>query len=250
MKTNAFRGVLGKQSAGPLFLASSRHAHRRLRGFPLPSPALPGHKQQLGPLSVRHFSSTRSFKDQSSQTTTFEDPSRKGLFYHLVPPPTPLSNTRPVFAVSLLADPPPSSESSIVLGWLPAETPGDDHEAGLNDFVQNPRFLPLLHEAISSGLAEVADNIQAAGALQLGEGWMHIHDDRNLPPLNRIGDPDDIIASVRVEGGKILAETYQAMPSYRICTAHGVTQLTEGLTSKLRTILDARARKERQRDHR
>ncbi|KAI9463952.1 hypothetical protein BJY52DRAFT_876856 [Lactarius psammicola] len=244
MKTNAFRRVLGnKQRIGTLLLPSSRHAH--LRRIPLPSSSP---KQQLGPLSVRHFSSTRTLRDQSSQTTTFEDPSRKGLFYHLVPPPTPLSNTRPVFAVSLLADPPPFSESSTVLGWLPAETPGDDREAGLNDFVQNPRFLPLLHEAISSGLTEGVDDIQASGALQLGEGWMHIHDDRNIPALNRIGDPDDILASVRVEGGKILAETYQAMPSYRVCTAHGVTQLTEGLTSKLRTLLDARAREESQRN--
>ncbi len=200
MKTNAFRSVLGKQGTGALLLASSRHA--RLRRLPLPSPTRAGHKQQLGPLFVRHSSSTRSLKDQSSQTTTFEDPSRKGLFYHLVPPPTPLSGTRPVFAVSLLADPPPFSESSTVLGWLPAETPGDDHEAGLNDFVQNracaasvclsvvsrtycnpppclpARFLPLLHEAISSGLAEAVDDIQASGALQLGEGWMHIHGKR------------------------------------------------------------------------
>ena len=28
-------------------------------------------------------------------------------------------------------------------------------------------------------------------------------DDRNLPPLNRIGDPDDMFASVRVQGGKV-----------------------------------------------
>jgi hypothetical protein len=60
-----------------------------------------------------------------------------------------------------------------------------------------------------------------AGALQLGEGWMHIHgkaslqsaltlsdatrdiDERNIPPLNRIGDPDDILACVRVESGKV-----------------------------------------------
>ena len=54
-----------------------------------------------------------------------------------------MSATRPVFAVSLLADAPPSSESSTVLGWLPAETPADDRDAGLNDFVQN-RALPLL----------------------------------------------------------------------------------------------------------
>ena len=86
-------------------------------------------------------------------------------------------------------------------------------------------FLPLLHKALSEGLAEAVDDIQAAGALQLGDGWMHIHgklrfrdtlqptftpslrdrdiDERNVPPLNRIGDPDDILASVRVENGKV-----------------------------------------------
>ena len=136
-------GFLVKRVTGALLLASSRHA--RLRRPSLPSQTRLCHKQQqLEPLSVRHFSS-----GTQAQITTFEDPSRKGLFYHLVLPPTPLSDTRPVFAVSLLADPPPFSESSTVLGWLPAETPGDDHEAGLNDFVQNrtyacrfaPRFL-------------------------------------------------------------------------------------------------------------
>lgn len=43
---------------------------------------------------------------------------------------------------------------------------------------------------------------------------------------------------------QILAGTYQAMPSYRLCTAHGVTQLTEGLASKLRGLLKMRAREE------
>jgi len=28
-------------------------------------------------------------------------------------------------------------------------------------------------------------------------------DERNVPPLNRIGDPDDILASIRVENGKV-----------------------------------------------
>lgn len=42
------------------------------------------------------------------------------------------------------------------------------------------RFLPLLHEAISEGLAEAVDDIQVAGALQLGDGWMHIHGKRRL----------------------------------------------------------------------
>ncbi|KAI0251847.1 hypothetical protein BJV78DRAFT_1125541 [Lactifluus subvellereus] len=246
LKTNVFR-LLGKQGTGALILSSRR---ARFRQLPPSLPTLASREQPASFPSFRHFSSTHVLSDEPFQTT-FEDPSRKGLFYHLVPPPTPLSNTHPVFALSLLPDPPPLSKSCTVLGWLPAETPGDDHEAGLNDFVENARFLPLLHEAISNGLAEAVDDIQAAGALQLGEGWMHIHDDRNIPPLNRIGDPDDILASVRVQDGKaglfsdpILAETYQAMPSYRVCTAHGVTQLTEGLASKLRGLLEARAREE------
>ena len=82
----------------------------------------------------------------------------------------------------------------------------------------------LLHEAILNGLAEAVDNIQASGALQLGEGWMHLYgmleslpqraecitnlisctqDNCNLPPLNCIGNPGDIFASVRVLGGKV-----------------------------------------------
>lgn len=125
------------------------------------------------------------------------------------------------------------------------------------------------------------DEVQANGARQLQEGWMHIHgtslslsiyleltseifmlaDERNIPPLGRIGDPDDIIASVRVQGGKVrfhshgyrtnvglncdveilsqfLAETYQPMPAYRMCTSDGVLKLTEGLAQKLKQVLE------------
>jgi len=242
--------VLGKQGTGALLLSSTRRVCQSRR----PLLALASHvERHAPPHSPRHFTSSPVHalpsEDESSPeiptSTTFEDPSRKGLFYHLVPPPTPLSDTRPVFAVSLLADAPPSPESSTVLGWLPAQTHGDNRDAGLNDFVENPRFLPLLHEAISEGLAEAVDDIQLAGALQLGHGWMHVHDERNVPPLHRIGDPDDILASVRVENGKIIAETYQAMPSYRVCTAHGVTQLTEGLALKLQSLLEVHADEER-----
>ena len=43
---------------------------------------------------------------------------------------------------------------------------------------------------------------------------------------------------------QILAETYEAMPAYRLCTSDGVVQLTEGLASKLRQILERRVREE------
>ncbi|KAF8270088.1 hypothetical protein EI94DRAFT_1798580 [Lactarius quietus] len=185
MKSNAFRGVLDSHYLPPHSWVTSNNL------------------DSLRPTLLFHLLSQRS-------DYHLRRPLAEGTLLSLVPPPTPLSDTRPVFAVSLLADPPPFPKSSTVLGWLPAETPGDDHEAGLNDFVQNSRFLPILHEAISSGLAEAVDDIQF----------------------------------------QILAGTYQAMPSYRVCTAHGVTQLTEGLASKLRTLLDARAREESARNPR
>lgn len=113
----------------------------------------------------------------------------------------------------------------------------EGQEAGLNDFVENPKFRELLHEAVRKGLQREVDDIQINGALQLQEGWMHIHDDRNIPPLGRIGDPDDIIGTVLVQNSKIMPETYQAMPAYRLCTADGLTKLTPGLAQELQNHL-------------
>ena len=65
------------------------------------------------------------------------------------------------------------------------------------------KFRAVLHEAIQNGLREDLDEVQRNGAIQQHSGWMHIHDDRNVPALGRIGDVDDIIASVLVEEGKV-----------------------------------------------
>jgi hypothetical protein len=153
MRANVVR-VLGKQGTGALVLSSTRRVWLRRRPQSPFLTTLASHVERLAPPhSPRHFTSSpvhALLSDGPSPeiptSTTFEDPSRKGLFYHLVPPPTPLSATRPAFAVSLLADAPPSPESSTVLGWLPAETPGDDCNAGLNDFVENSALrCPSLH---------------------------------------------------------------------------------------------------------
>ncbi|TCD63597.1 hypothetical protein EIP91_005205 [Steccherinum ochraceum] len=140
-------------------------------------------------------------------------------------------------------------QSRTVIGWLPAsanvEGEGEDG-AGLNDFRENPAFRELLHEALLSGLNDDVDEVQRNGATQTGQGWMHIHDDRNIPALGRIGDPDDILGSVRVEEGKMLADTYQPMPSYRLCTADGILKLTEGLAARLKERLEVEAQREAQ----
>ena len=44
---------------------------------------------------------------------------------------------------------------------------------------------------------------------------------------------------------QILPETYQVMPSYRLCTSDGLPQLTPGLAQKLKAVLEERARLER-----
>ncbi|KAI9460679.1 hypothetical protein HD554DRAFT_2206852 [Boletus coccyginus] len=193
------------------------------------------------------------------------DPSRPDLFYHLLPlprDPDP-SQSIPVYALSFLSVPPSSPRSATVLGWLPAVTEAGtgEEDAGLNDFVENPRFRPLLHEAIQQALREGADDVWKNTAIQIQQGWMHIHgtfphcvvgcinhdtcvDYRNVPALGRIGDPDDILASVLVQDSKILPDTYQAMPSYRFCTADGPTQLTEGLAKTLKNVLEGVASQE------
>ncbi|KAF8065206.1 hypothetical protein FPV67DRAFT_1419045 [Lyophyllum atratum] len=183
----------------------------------------------------------------SSQYTRSGDPNHTGLFYHRIDPPTPISRDQPAFALSFLQSPPPHAGSSTIIGWLPATSTGsssEGREAGLNDFVENPKFRNILHKAIQDGLEKGVDDIQINGALQLQEGWMHIHDDRNIPPLGRIGDPDDIIATVLVRDSKIMPETYQAMPSYRLCTADGLTQLTPGLQTHLQSHLVQEAQAE------
>lgn len=115
----------------------------------------------------------------------------------------------------------------------------------MEDFVANPEFLQVLHSVIKEGLKEGVDEIQKATAMQTMQGWMHIHDQRNIPALNRIGDPDDIIGTVLIENSEILAETYQPMPAYRLVTSDGLMQLTPGLAQKLNDTLTAIADAER-----
>ncbi|KAM6501108.1 hypothetical protein JOM56_004122 [Amanita muscaria] len=169
---------------------------------------------------------------------TFSVPTRPDLYYHRIEPPTPISTSAPAFALSFLSTPPQSADANSVIGWVPA-LPQQGNEIGLGKFKENSKFREILHRAIREGLKEGVDEIQANSAIQLQHGWLHIHGlyERNLPPLGRIGDPDDIIASVLVENGLICAETYQPMPAYRLCTTDGVTRLTSGLAAKLQDQL-------------
>jgi len=156
------------------------------------------------------------------------DPSHPSLFYHSV---TPTSTTH---ALSFLGEPLNEAypQSRTILGWIGE---GADSRVG---FQENPGFRELLHECIAAALTEPgSDPVIESEAMQRGEGWLNINDTRNVPPLNRVGDPDDIIGAVMVQDGKILASSYEPMPTYRICTSDGPPRLTEGLFNKLQEAL-------------
>jgi len=84
------------------------------------------------------------------------------------------------------------ARSPRIIGYLPASEGGHAIKAGLNDFRENREsvtdlggssltaspvagFRGILHKAIREGLEQGVDDVQANGARQLQEGWMHIH---------------------------------------------------------------------------
>jgi hypothetical protein len=148
---------------------------------------------------------------------------------------------------------------------------GSEHTGAYAPLGLQGAFRDILQKSVKDGLSKNVDDIQRNGAMQIQGGWMHIHgafatpscphvaintftDSRNLPPLGRIGNPDDIIGTVLVEDSKvkikhqtflsnlntsqILPETYQPMPAYRLCTADGPPSLTPGLAQHLLAALN------------
>ncbi|KDN34903.1 hypothetical protein RSAG8_12043, partial [Rhizoctonia solani AG-8 WAC10335] len=134
-----------------------------------------------------------------------EDPERKGLFYH------PVGNN--VFALSFLGEKPPSRNSATVIGFVQG---GEES----NSFEENQAFVDLLHDTVKAALVEGVDQ-----ELEMG----------------RVGDPDDILGSVLVQGSKIKGETYQRMPTYRTCTTDGPVKLSPSMHERLlKSLREAR----------
>ncbi|CAE6505113.1 unnamed protein product [Rhizoctonia solani] len=155
-----------------------------------------------------------------------EDPERKGLFYH------PVGNN--VFALSFLDEKPPSRNSATVIGFVQG---GEES----NSFEENQAFVDLLHNTVKAALVEGVDQELGNDAVQRKEGWLHVHDYRNFPEMGRVGNPDDILGSVLVQGGKIKGETYQRMPTYRTCTTDGPVKLSPSMHERLlKSLREAR----------
>ncbi|WWC86851.1 uncharacterized protein L201_001730 [Kwoniella dendrophila CBS 6074] len=167
-----------------------------------------------------HYQQPQSSSSTSSPST--KDPSHPYLHYH--PNHTHLT-------LSFLPNP-PISKSKTILGYLPLEN------ATLDDFKEEPRFLDVLHDSIKSGLEQdKSDTIKYEAETRPTDGWIHITDERAVPPAGRIGETEDLIGSVYVQEGKIIASTYSPLPTYRLITPNGVLTLPKGLDTHLIDVL-------------
>jgi len=170
------------------------------------------------------------------QERVLTHPSRPDLFYHLLDPPTPISLDEPAYAMSFLEeldDLAAKSAAGSVLGWIPARK-AETGMTGWEEFGENPAFMPILHETIYAAIRDCIDPVWVNGAINIGDGWMHIYDQRNPPPAGRIPTPDDIIGTVLVQDGVAQADTYQKCPSYRLYSPeYGLLQLTPHLHERL-----------------
>lgn len=77
------------------------------------------------------------------------------------------------------------------------------------------------------------DEVIQTLAVNRGDGFIHIADERNPADTNRVPDPSDIIASILIQEGKVVPESYEPSPTYRLVTMDGLLQLPEGLGNRL-----------------
>ncbi|BFZ54435.1 hypothetical protein PYCC9005_001471 [Savitreella phatthalungensis] len=118
-----------------------------------------------------------------------------------------------------------------VIGIAPLNAAGNDINLSPGTFRVNPEFVSWLSEFVASEAHR--DPVLEAMAAAMGEGHLHIGDDKNPPPYGRIPYPEDIIGTVRVTGARIVDGTFTPMrEAYRPVTANGIVKLSEYLQAK------------------
>ncbi|GAA6027755.1 hypothetical protein JCM8097_008018 [Rhodosporidiobolus ruineniae] len=200
-------------------------------------------------LSVRPIS--RFFSSSSSSLSASSIPSRvySGLYYH--PAPSPAPTTPPTrFSVSFLPSPPPNlAFSPTTLGFVRPLPPS----ATLSSFDQkdqpprpqedprvppitprnwddNPQFLPLLHQFLQANVENDLWLQTQAKAVEGNDTYIHIADQRAPADANRQPHPQDVLASVLVQEGKLVPSSYEAnTTAYRLVSNDGLLQLPEQL---------------------
>lgn len=131
----------------------------------------------------------------------------------------------------------PSEASRAVVGYAPLNSSGTDIDLSKpSKFRINPTFIEALNETCAAHGHE--DPILQAMAAAQDSGHLHIADEKNPPPYGRIPYPEDIVGSIRIEHGKLIKGTFQAMKeAYRPVSGNGVVKLSEYLEWKMLALL-------------
>ncbi|BGP39599.1 hypothetical protein JCM10449v2_003550 [Rhodotorula kratochvilovae] len=231
--------------------ALARPFRSLVRPSPLPS---------LGPTySARslHCTPRRARPDASTPSQLYP-----GLYYH------PHPSLPHAFTLSYLPSPPPSlAFSPTTIGTLRTfpsskpssfDQPSPPADADLppitpRTFADNPDWLRLVHDILREHVEGDLWLQTQAKALH-DDTHLHIADERAPADTNRVPSPQDILASVLVQDGKLVGASYEPnRVAYRVVTEDGLMRLPQALLDrvkkacvKVREVEEEVAREQRQ----
>lgn len=118
-----------------------------------------------------------------------------------------------------------------IVGWHPGPVPVAGGAVALDvaRFEENAVFVRLLHAVVRRHLP--ASPVWQKRARELGSGWMNVLDQRS--GLARATPSEDIVGTIQLADGRMLADTYEPMPTHRLYTDAGVFRLDTHLQREL-----------------
>jgi len=126
------------------------------------------------------------------------------------------------FQLSLL---PVRTASALCLGTCATRQPD------VGTVRENRAFVPLVQRILAPVCHR--DPGLMASATAVGEGFLHLVDERAPLVYGRTAEPEDILLSVRADGGRIVEGSAQAAMAYRPWTLHGPMTLSPFLHARL-----------------
>ncbi|GAA5837931.1 hypothetical protein JCM9279_004072 [Rhodotorula babjevae] len=166
-----------------------------------------------------------------------------GLHYH------PHPSLPGAYTLSYLDSPPPSLHfSPTTIGTLrplsssqpssfaPPAPQADDNLPPITPrtLQENPDWLRLVHDVLREHVESDPWLETKAKALH-DDTHLHIADERAPADANRVPDPQDILASVLVQGGRVVGASYEPnRVAYRVVSEQGLMRIPGGLLDRVR----------------
>jgi hypothetical protein len=108
-------------------------------------------------------------------------------------------------------------------------------------FASNPVFVQFLHEIVARESPNQPNCCKAA--IDLGEGWLYVVDQRTATPQGAV-PPEDILGAFQVKEGEIVPGSYRPNANHAILSTSGFFQLDVAMHQCLLRELEARSEKQ------